>query len=174
MSKYSSFEVDRKEDFLYNLSYLLTVKYNTIKFNKELLKEVYKILANNFSLPLNEVDSVLDELESHNGLFVQSGFDEYEFSHLSLQEYLTAKYIVSIGTIPPQVNILEKIPYSLAIATVISANQTEYFYNLVYNTLNNLKISSKFISVYLDRLYVEKPDFFNIPNCSNINFNTIK
>jgi predicted NACHT family NTPase len=159
ISKYAGFEIDRKEEFLYNLAYLLSVKYNAIKFNKYLLREIYKTLANNFSLPPNEVDVVLDELESHNGLFVQSGYDTYEFSHLSLQEYLTAKYIVSIGTIPTQLNVLEKIPSSFAIATVISANQTEYFYNLIYNTVTKIKISTQFIASYLNRLYIEKPDF---------------
>ncbi len=99
-SKYANFEVDRKEEFLYNLAYLLTAKYNAIEFNKAILKDVYKTLANSFNLPLSEVDTVLSELESHNGIFIQTGFDTYEFSHLSLQEYLTARYIVSLGTTP--------------------------------------------------------------------------
>ena len=163
ISKYANFEIDRKEEFLFNLAYLLTVKYNTIKFNGEILKEVYHSLAPNFGLPANEVEIVLNELESHNGIFVQSGYDTYEFSHLSLQEFLTASYVVSIGTIPTQLNILNKIPNALAIATVISANQTEYFYNLVFSVLIKVNISSKFLNNYFERLILEKPDFSIAP-----------
>ena len=51
------------------------------------------------------IASVIAELESHTGLFIQSGFDQFEFAHKSLQEFLTAEYLVKLPSIPTRKEI---------------------------------------------------------------------
>lgn len=49
-----------------------------------------------FGLPREDAAKVAGELESHTGLFVQSAYDIFEYSRKSLQEYLTAEFVVKL------------------------------------------------------------------------------
>jgi len=74
----------------------------------------------------HEAQQVVNELETHTGLFIQSGYEQFEFAHKSLQEYLAAEYLVKLPSIPPERRILFKLPNELAIAVTISSNPSDY------------------------------------------------
>ena len=123
----SNFEVDRKSEFLANLAYVLTMSVNGSRYTKSDLVSAYGKMHDNFGLPGKEAAKVANELESHTGLFVQSGYDAFEFSHKSLQEYLTAEFIVRLPSIPEPQRTLLRLPNELAIATAISSQPSLYF-----------------------------------------------
>lgn len=162
-SQYSEFEVDRKREFLSNFCYELTLKYNTAVFDSYILKKIYNSVYINFNLPENEASKVVEELEGHTGLLLQTGNNQFEFAHKSLQEYLAADYIVKLPTLL-NFNICGHIPNELAIAVAISSNPTLYFSLISTKIIKNLLIANTtegkdFITAFFSRLVIEKPDF---------------
>jgi len=155
---FSKFEIPRKAEFLSQMAYLLTTKFFANRFNTGTLQECYKIMSPNFSLPIEQANIVIQELESHTGLFIQAGYDKFEFPHKSIQEYLAAKYLNSIP-LPTQGETIQKIPNELAIATSISINPTLYLYSIVFDVFRNKALSIDYYIAFLNRLIIERPFF---------------
>jgi len=159
-SSYSLFEADRKFEFLSNLAYILTVMVRKTIFNSHDLEFCYNKMFDNYGLPKKEARKVANELESHTGLFIKSGYNSYEFSHKSIQEYLTAEYLVKLPTIPDNEKIIVNLANELAISISISSNPSEYFIELILNRLLGFKnLPNQFFQTFVNRLLVEKPDF---------------
>lgn len=158
-SRYSNFDKDIKFEFLSNLSYELTITYNSHSFTKEKLETVYRNISKQYKLPLNEAKQVVNEIESHNGLLIQTSYETYEFSHKSLQEYLCAYYLCGLKKLSKKIH-LTNIPNELAICVAISSNSNEYLYDLVTSDLKEYKFSLSFVKPFLNRLLIEKVEFF--------------
>jgi hypothetical protein len=103
---------------------------------------------------------VINELETHNGLFITSGFDQFEFAHKSLQEFLTAEYLVKLPIIPK--DIVSFLPNEFAIAISISTSPNIYFTAFVLTQLHK-NIGDSFIETFVNRIMLEKPDFNKDP-----------
>ncbi|GAB3948452.1 hypothetical protein GCM10028805_22880 [Spirosoma harenae] len=157
-SKFSQFTLDRKFDFLCNLSYYLTAKLVKVFFTTEMLKKCYADICESFQLPPNEVNLVVNELESFTGLFVQSGFDRYEFSHKSLQEYLAGEYLIRSNFILARKHLLIEIPNEVAVAISLASNPSILLASILFN-LSNLATQTSFLFPFFQRLILEKPDF---------------
>lgn len=93
-SRYASFDSSRKRDFLATLAFWLTYSLRDKRFTTSNLEEAYVAIHTRFNLPAGETELVAQELETHTGIFVDAGQSTFEFSHLSLQEYLTASYLI--------------------------------------------------------------------------------
>jgi len=159
ISKYSKFESDRKFEFLSSLAFNLTISNNTNSFSDNDLKSIYQKIHQDFDLEATEMLSVINELESHNGLILQSGFQRFEFAHKSIQEYLTAEFIVKLPSIPSSRQTVIKLPNEFAVAIAISSKPSEYFLELVDNRIVPMKLDSQFIKPFINRLLLEKVDF---------------
>lgn len=85
-SAYSNFDVDEKYEFLCRLAFHFSVTKSKYQMTTEELKQAYDTMAPQYGLPRGERSQAVKELESHTGLFVQSGAETYESSHKSLQE----------------------------------------------------------------------------------------
>lgn len=160
VSKYSKFTIDRKSEFLSNLSFLLTSKFAKAFFTKSLLQTSYNQICENYNLPVGEVDIVVNELESFTGLFVKSGYDKFEFSHKSIQEYLTAEYITRSNLLLFRKQFLIEMPNELAIAISLSSNPSLFFASVIFDFKHNT-VNYSFAFPFLERLSLEKPDFEN-------------
>lgn len=158
-SKYANFETDRKFEFICRLAYVLTISLQTTVFSDEDLRVAYYKIYRDYDLVPHEVNQVVDELETHTGLFLQSGYNQYEFAHKSLQEYLTAEFLVKLPSIPPWDEVLIKLPNELAIAVTISSDTSSYFSELILNRLNKQALTKDFCKAFISRLVLEKPDF---------------
>jgi hypothetical protein len=158
-SSYANFEVDRKFEFLTNLAYVLTTSARGAVFRKKDLINAYEKIHENFGLPLGEAAKVANELESHTGLFIQAGYELFEFSHKSLQEYLTAEFIVRLPAVPRHPSLLLNIPNELAIATAISSQASQYLTHLIFERFSGLRPKFGFIRAFVTRLLLESPDF---------------
>jgi Cdc6-like AAA superfamily ATPase len=187
LSKYNEFESDRKEEFLSRLSYELSRTTQNSYFSRDMISKIYKTICEDFGLEKSDFKSVVNEIESHSGLFLQVNADAYEFSHKSIQEYLTADHIVKLPEFINDLDYLSSIPNELAIAVGISSNQSEYFCMLVSKffehflsddkiTLKNKGANRKrvernllvhelkmkkiqFMMNFVNRILLEKPDF---------------
>lgn len=158
-SKYADFEVDRKFDFLCRLAFELTTSFHTTAFTEEQLQSVYLRICRSFDLKQHDVNYVVGELETHTGLIVQAGYHHYEFAHKSLQEYLTAEYLVRLPSIPDDKRTLLDLPNELAIAVTISSNSADYFSELILNRMGRHTLPEGFCKAFINRLILEKPDF---------------
>ena len=159
VSRYAHFEVDRKMEFLCHIAYQLTTALQKTTFSTQNLLDIYREVYEEYGLPKGEAHLVVNELEAHNGLFLQTGFEQYEFAHKSLQEFLTAEFLVKLPSIPSSWNILDLLPNELAIAISISSSPSSYFIELVLNRYKFHKITDVFARAFLNRLLIEKPNF---------------
>lgn len=158
-SRYAGFSVDRKFDFLCRLAYEVTSTKKGTVFRLEDLRKIYSRICGDFELLSIESKQVLSELESHTGLFVQAGFQCYEFAHRSLQEYLAAEYIKGLPSLLTDADLVARIPNELAIAVAISTNPSRYLVELVMSRLCVFSLSSDFFTAFVTRLIQEKPEF---------------
>jgi hypothetical protein len=158
-SRYANFEVDRKYDFLCHLAFVLTRSLQRTVFSSNDILKVYHEIHDEYGLGDREAQQVVNELETHNGLFLQSGYDQFEFAHKSLQEFLAAEYLVKLPRIPEDWRIPTKLPNELAIAVAISSSPADYFVELVLTRLSGRVVKEDFVRAFLNRLLIEKPEF---------------
>ncbi|MBN3584808.1 NACHT domain-containing protein [Algoriphagus aestuarii] len=158
-SEYANFYIEKKKEFLAHLAFKLSNGYKLNVFNSDILKKVYNSIHEDHNLPLHQSKNIIKELESHTSLFIQSGFDSYQFSHKSLQEFLTAKYISSIPKLQKQV--FKELPNELAIAVCLTSNPNIYFEEFLKDHRN---YSEDFWNIFLSRLSDELPDFTRTPS----------
>lgn len=157
-SSFFNFETDRKRDFLSHLSYQLTIDNFATVFSKNDLINSYKLICENFSLLESDVNKVVNEIESHSGLFIQSGYDKYEFPHKSIQEYLTADFLVRAKSLP-NIDMLLKMPNELAITVSLSSIPSDYFSGFILDNFEKGLNNPRFIEPFLTRLSIEKVEF---------------
>ncbi|HSZ34395.1 MAG TPA: NACHT domain-containing protein [Puia sp.] len=158
LSQYGTFELDRKFEFLCRLSYELTVQYGQTTFSDRNLKTIYNRICGDFDLIPGEKEKVIAEIEGHTGLILEGGYHEYEFAHKSIQEFLCAEHLVKLPVIP-DLKTLSSLPNELAIAVTISSNSSHYFVELVLRHFVSRKVGEHFITNFINRLILEKPDF---------------
>ncbi|MCP9290869.1 NACHT domain-containing protein [Gracilimonas sediminicola] len=157
-SSYANFETDRKYDFLCAFAFELSDTNSKNLFTKEEMITSYISICDNFDLPRGEVKKVVDELETHTGLFLQSGYNKYMFAHKSLQEFFMAEYIVKLPSIPDK-NTVERFPNEIAIAVSISSFPGRYLSELLNKYRDLFQSKPSFSAVFITRLMLEKPDF---------------
>jgi energy-coupling factor transporter ATP-binding protein EcfA2 len=160
-SAYAGFDVDRKQDFLADIAHALTLSRRGTTFSRSDLLDAYEEVFENYGMSRGDAQAVVDEIESHTGIVVQSASDLFEFSHKSLQEYLTALFIYGLPNIPPNMIEMQIMPSELAIATALSSRPAKYFTRLVIDHFRKYHLSFAFIRTYISRLLIEHPDFEN-------------
>ncbi len=165
VSKYANFDVRKKLDFLQEVSLYLTYQIKSNLFSSDELKDVYKLLHRKYDLPAEDMLNVIHEIESHNGLISEVGFNSFEFSHLSLQEYLCAECLITLPYSKNTIVYFFERPDPLAIAVCISKDSGLWLANLLLNS--NLNVQNftdkqrfeKSLLKFLSRLIDERPRF---------------
>lgn len=154
-SKYADFYIEKKKEFLSNLSYWLSYNLSKNIFNSDDIRKCYTKIHKSHNLPVSQAKKVVTELENHTGIFIQAGFNSYQFSHKSLQEFLTAKYLSALPAVPDY-QVLSMLPNETAILISLSANPN-YYFRLLNKDFK--KYDEHFWNIFLNRLVEEKPDF---------------
>ena len=158
-SKYANFDPEQKIEFLSALSYRLTYQIKVKRFSHDQLQRAYRSICKSFSLPLNQMTQVAREIESHTGLVLESGQDHFEFSHLSLQEYLCAYYLVREPFAKHLNKYLQEYPPPIAVSVALSANPSNWFAALILRKSELFVLNYGSISSLLSRLILERPIF---------------
>jgi hypothetical protein len=159
-SDYADFYIEKKKEFLANLAFWFTYNLNKNVFTSDEIRKCYNEIHKVHNLPNSQAKKVVVELENHTGLFVQIGYNSFEFSHKSLQEFLAAKHMHSFPKIPER-NVLISLPNETAIALSLSSSPNEYFENFIKNFKS---YHEDFWNVFLGRLIDESPDFDENPS----------
>lgn len=165
-SKYADFNTRKKLKFISELSYFLTYKIKQKVFSTRDLETIYYQINDKYGLPESEMKAVVAEIESHTGIIVESNYKNFEFSHLSIQEFLCAKHLANLPYSQETINYFLEYPEPLAIAICISAEPSIWFANLLLNSSLNVTNFKKTERVYyssiytlLTRLLIERPAF---------------
>ena len=161
-SAYSHFQYERKKSFLCRLSFYLTKKYYSASFSGNTIRSTYIDMCEAYDLPKEESYEVLNELESHNGLFIRSGESTFEFAHKSIQEYFTAEYLRGTPVLSNNQIELSRIPNELAILVALSFEPNDYF-STITNMMLSENLDADFFDTFLSRLFLENPDFVTNP-----------
>lgn len=155
-SRYAQFGVDDKRRFLADLAYELICR-GRLRFDDKELVDIYVGLAERYGLPKNEARTVARELESHTGLLVESG-ELYEFSHLSLQEFLAADAMIR-GPESARDSWWLTHPEVSAIAVAMSSDANQWFGELVGRLPPKDLEDVRGVHSFLHRLARERPRF---------------
>lgn len=155
-SQYAAFSSDRKRNFLAAVSYYLTYRVKLKSFTTRDLDQVYTQIHSRFDLPKKESHAVVAEIESHTGLIVAAGFDRYEFSHLSLQEYLAADYISREAHSLHIAEYLREYPAPIAVALTLVSDASGFFGALF---LTNDPPPADVLRSFIRRVLLEAPNF---------------
>lgn len=142
--------------FLAALSHHLLLETRSVSFSRFGLEHAYVQLSVQFQLPELQAEQVVEEIVSHTGLIVPARFGQYEFSHLSLQEYLCAHHIVRDPLTANLRRYLVSYPAPLAIPTTMAANPSSFFAGLV---LAEGFAEGTSWDIYFQRLAYERPRF---------------
>ena len=149
------FNSNRKREFLRSIAYTASVTIGTAVFGKSNLKVLYDSVRRKFRLKDHQLPMVFQELEAHTGIFVQSGFDSFEFHHKTIQEYLAAEYLINLGAFPKGIPTNRTITAELAMAIALSSNSTEYLCEVISNFFVNSETSENQIQQLIERLLLE-------------------
>ncbi len=151
--------------FLQELAFFLTYQVKSNVFSSDILIEIYNKIYDRYKLPKEEVYEVISEIESHNGLISEIGYKIFEFSHLTLQEYLCAEYLVTLPFNQSIVKYFFERPDPIAIAISLSRDSGVWFANLILNDhldiskVNGLTSFEASLTKLLNRLLDESPIF---------------
>jgi hypothetical protein len=153
-STYANFSPDTKLEFLSALSYELTYQCRARRFSGEQLKNAYRAIFDSFGLPREAAEQVAGEIESHTGIIVESGFDHYEFSHLSLQEYLCGFYLVRLP-FGDQINrYLTEYPAPVAVAVSLASSPSDWLASILLSTS---RLGGAWLQSFFSRIFHERP-----------------
>jgi len=156
-TKFSQIESEKKFDFLCGLAFHLSTESRRFVFARNELVSTYKTICEKYTLPADEALAVIQEVEAHTGLIIESSLNEFEFAHASVQEYLVAEFIRSL----PYRKLAKRIhalPNELAIAVSLSMEPTEFFSEIMLNWIANApSYSPDFLNAFAKRLITERP-----------------
>jgi DNA polymerase III delta prime subunit len=158
-SKYSLFDPERKREFLSAIAFSLTYERRRKAFSERVLLELYGQHSKKFDLPLKEGPIVAKEIESHSGIIVESQDASWEFSHLVMQEYLCAEYLVRTPVTTKMASRLSEFAAPLAIAVSLASDPSDWFGELVLSSPVMAEWDYANTRVFLSRLVLEAPHF---------------
>ena len=158
-SKYSVFNPDKKLLFLSATAYHLTYKIKSKVFTSKELVKVYEMICVKFSLPREEAVMVANEIESHSGIIAKTSDNNYEFCHLSLQEYLSALYIASDPVGKQLYLYLNSYPAPVAVAIALTSYPENLMAYIFFEKQFAPLLDEKTVKIILSRLYSENPMF---------------
>ncbi len=97
---YDGLHTELEEVLLSEIAYENFIEDRLFFEKDELVEQIRQFLAGNLNAPkhLNS-EQVLDAIAVQQGIFVERAENVYSFSHLTLQEYLTAQYVVDADCI---------------------------------------------------------------------------
>jgi hypothetical protein len=168
-STYGSFGPERKRQFLASMAYEMFKHGGAATISRSRLIDVYRKVHRRFGLAADQCELVVREIESHTGLLVSGGFDQYEFSHKSLQEYLVAEHIVRAPEVLSAFPQWRQLPDECAIAAALSSDPSAFLWALVKGSYEEVGHATDLFETermleffwlrFLARVTIEKPGF---------------
>jgi predicted NACHT family NTPase len=97
---YQDLNTDIEIEMLAEVAAFFYDREQTLFLAEELKERLRYFIENTMDLKLPPVSRIIEAIEVQQGLLVQRSADVYSFSHLTIQEYLTAFYYYVPGRMP--------------------------------------------------------------------------
>ena len=92
---YEGLSIEQEETLLSEIAYEGMSADHLFFSKREISTQIKDFLSSNLNAPKHlDSEAVLNAVEVQQGILVERAEDTYSFSHLTLQEYLTAQYLV--------------------------------------------------------------------------------
>jgi hypothetical protein len=102
---YQDFSIELEQIMLSEIAYTGFEADRLFFSGREVVEQIKTFLARNLNAPRHlDGEKILDTIAMQQGVLVERATDVYSFSHLTLQEYLTAQYIADNNEIEQLVN----------------------------------------------------------------------
>jgi hypothetical protein len=156
-TKFDALSWRKRERFLGALAYELTLSDRRGSFESAELEAAFNRAAPAFGLESADSLEVIQELEAHTGIFVQSGFRRFDWIHLSIQEFLCATHARGIPGILR--SFVPRFPNELAVVVSLSTDPVGSLADVwkSTSTLPRGANSARFVNSFFSRLAQERP-----------------
>lgn len=152
----SKFNKSRKREFLEHIGYHCSFVAGKASMTTGEMRSTISWAKNDFRLSGAQIIEVLNSIEEHTSIFVQSGADRYEFSHKTLQEFFAAQFVVKLGYVPKLTTKGGNVANELAMATAMSSDSTAYLGSILKSVFSDEKLVHEMLGLYLKRLTLEE------------------
>ena len=163
-SRFADFQSGRKSKFLSDAAYQLMMHIGVTRFNRMQILSALESTAARFGQSAEEIYAIVKELESHTGILVEAGFGNFEFCHLTVQEYLAASYLVGLSARSRDLEaVVNRSPATFAVAVSLASDPTAFLAEGLMELLGphsgpfRHPARSKFLKSFLARLRLERP-----------------
>ena len=160
---YENLSIENEEILLSEIAYFYFSEDRLFYNQGELTDQIKTFLMDSLNAPhYLDGEEILKTIEKEQGIFVERARGEYSFSHLTLQEYLTAKYIVDNNLVGQVVKAHLTEPrwqevFLLIAGLILGKQQTSDFFGVMAQTAKDFlqtQLGKKFVPVlrWADRM----------------------
>lgn len=157
-SQYAGFEPDTKAEFLRAIAFALTMDGARGSFSHSQLSRAYRSVADRYNLPEGQAQQVAREIESHTGIIQSDDSEQFSFTHLSLQEFLTAEYMSTLRQI--DAFFIAHHPHEAAVMVALASEPDAVLAEVTSSLLEcGADDRDAFMPAFASRLLLERPDW---------------
>ena len=160
---YENLSIENEEILLSEIAYFYFSEDRLFYNQGELTDQIKTFLMDSLNAPhYLDGEQILKTIEKEQGIFVERARGEYSFSHLTLQEYLTAKYIVDNNLVGQVVKAHLTEPrwrevFLLMAGLILGKQQTSDFFGVMAQAAKDFlqtELGAKFVPVlrWADRM----------------------
>ena len=160
---YENLSIENEEILLSEIAYFYFTEGRSFYNQGELTDQIKTFLMDSLNAPhYLDGEQILKTIEKEQGIFVERARGEYSFSHLTLQEYLTAKYIVDNNLVGQVVKAHLTEPrwrevFLLMAGLILGKQQTSDFFGVMAQVAKDFlqtQLGKKFVPVlrWADRM----------------------
>ncbi len=160
---YENLSIENEEILLSEIAYFYFSEDRLFYNQGELTDQIKTFLMDSLNAPhYLDGEQILKTIEKEQGIFVERARGEYSFSHLTLQEYLTAKYIVDNNLVGQVVKAHLTEPrwrevFLLMAGLILGKQQTSDFFGVMAQVAKDFlqtQLGKKFVPVlrWADRM----------------------
>lgn len=155
---YENLSIENEEILLSEIAYFYFTQDCLFYNQGELTDQIKTFLMDRLNAPhYLDGEQILKTIEKEQGIFAERARGEYSFSHLTLQEYLTAKYIVDNNLVGQVVKAHLTEPrwrevFLLIAGLILGKQQTSDFFRVMAQTAKDFlqtQLGKKFVPVLI-------------------------
>lgn len=155
---YENLSIENEEILLSEIAYFYFSEDRLFYNQGELTDQIKTFLMDSLNAPhYLDGEQILKTVEKEQGIFVERARGEYSFSHLTLQEYLTAKYIVDNNLVGQVVKAHLTEPrwrevFLLMAGLILGKQQTSDFFGVMAQVAKDFlqtELGKKFVPVLI-------------------------
>ncbi len=156
-ARFSGLTQDRRKQFLSQLAYEMARVGSSLSFTILDASDALWEMSDIWDIEKSDPRELLEDLEAATGIIQLVHFDEYEFIHKTIQEFLVADHIARAPTLRQDASTIIELPDACALSIALSVDRASFSFAL-WDTVRTISRGrlSKFSGQFLNRIINEK------------------